>query len=44
MDKKTDEIVEERREIKIKYKTVMKIIIAIEVLIICATIIYGILK
>ncbi len=39
-----EEKTQERKEIKIKYKTAMLIIIAIEVLILLGVIIYGIIK
>ncbi len=39
-----EEKTQEKKEIKIKYKTAMLIIIGIEILFILGTIIYGIIK
>ena len=39
-----EEKTQEKKEIKVKYKTVMLVIIAIEVVAILGTIIYGIIK
>lgn len=44
MEKKTEENNQEKKEIKIKYKMVMETIIVIEVIILIATIVYGLLK
>lgn len=44
MEKKTEENNQEKKEIKIKYKTVMELIIVVEVIILISTILYGFLK